>query len=101
MSTAVADTSFLIALHSLNSLHLIRDVFGHIIILPAVLREVAVEGKSGATEIQNCPWIRIQALRDAGAAERLKAVLDDGEAEVISLALETSSAIVLLYETQT
>ena len=96
--TVVSDSSPLIHLSQIGRLSLLREIFGELLIPPAVYHEVVVEGreKPGSREIMDASWIKVVEIRN----ERLKSVLqlqlDEGEAEAIVLALETNASLILL-----
>jgi predicted nucleic acid-binding protein len=86
----VADASVLIALGRIGQLSLLEQVFGEIVIPPAVEREV----------VSNRPplpgWVQIRKLLRALDPRVIGAALGDGEAETISLALEAMAERVIL-----
>ena len=91
VSTApvVADASPLIALDHLGHLDLLRELFGTVLIPPAVARE--------ASSLHTLPdFISVRALGQPVAARVLAASLGPGEREAMSLAIETSARWVIL-----
>jgi hypothetical protein len=94
----IADSSFLIALATVDALWLLPRLFMDVTIPDAVYSEVVTKGAGlpGADEVAQAPWItratvkgtrRIQAYRKKG--------LGSGEAEVLALAEESKAALVL------
>ncbi|MEM7585318.1 MAG: DUF3368 domain-containing protein [Acidobacteriota bacterium] len=91
MSSApiVADASALIALHQIDHLDLLEQLFQRIVIPPAVTREIAPSVSLPA-------WIDQRGLSQPIGAQILAASLGAGESESISLALETDAKWVIL-----
>lgn len=88
----VADSSPIISCARAGKLHLIKDVYSHIIIPPAVYREVIIDGsgKPGNNELKDgiCVWIEVKEPSDKGIVSILKRKLGEGESEAIALAKE-------------
>ena len=100
-SPVVADTSPLISLDACKQLGLLRKLYGSIVVPLAVERELSVGGKTGLPKgltRTHRKWIGVRTL-GAPPPPALVAALDIGEAEVIALALEIGSPLVLLDET--
>jgi hypothetical protein len=99
---AVADSSPLIYLAALSDIHFLRDLFGPIVIPPAVYREVVEHGTGfpvqGEVEAALDDWIAIKAVPNRRKIEELcgTACLDIGEAEAIILAQESQAERLLL-----
>ncbi len=95
----VVNTTPIIALSLVHRLDLLRDLYGRVLIPPAVQAEVLSGGTSGVglNEIQESNWIRVQALGDPARADLLSD-LDRGEAEVIALAQELGAGLVIIDE---
>ena len=103
MPTVISDSSTLIHLGGIGRLALLRELYGQIIIPPAVWREVVEEGKgrAGAAEVetaQKSGWIVLLPPTNEPLAFSLKRDLDEGEAEAIALALEHQADLILLDE---
>jgi predicted nucleic acid-binding protein len=83
----------------LGQWQLLRQLYGEIIIPPAVRSEVEAGGMSGhgAFELENSPWIRVVYLTDPREADLIPDV-DRGEAEVIALAVELKADVVIIDE---
>ena len=94
----VSDSSPLIHLSQIGRLSLLRELFGGLLIPPAVYREVVVEGRGrpGSREVKEASWIDVVEVRNEHLKRILQLLLDEGEAEAIVLALETSASLVLL-----
>lgn len=95
----VSDASPLIALAAIDSLELLRALYGSIHIPDEVYDEVVVRGRPPATAVASIPWITHRTVTDAQQVARLKtAGLDQGESEAITLALELSPSLLLVDE---
>jgi hypothetical protein len=100
-SAVVADTSPLISLDACNQLGLLRKLYARVVVPRAVERELSVGGTTGLPKgltRAHRKWIGVRTL-GAPPPPALIAALDIGEAEVIALALEVGSPLVLLDET--
>lgn len=95
----VADSSFLIALATIDSLPLVARIFSEVFIPQAVYDEVVTRGAGlpGAAEVAGAAWIKRITVKDA---EKLKAYLAErlgaGESEALALAEEIKADIVLI-----
>ncbi len=103
MPKVVSDSSTLIHLARIGRLALLREMFGAIIIPPAVWQEVVIEGKgrAGAEEVrigQNTGWIQVVNVANEPLMRILKRELDNGEAEAIALAVEMEADLLLIDE---
>ncbi len=101
----LTNTTPLITLAQCNLFSLLRTLFGHVLMPPAVYREVVSEGhgRAGAEETQHAVtegWLEIARLKRPGDARRLQRqfLLGDGESEVLALANEQSRDVILLDE---
>jgi predicted nucleic acid-binding protein len=99
-SFVVVNSTPLISLDACNQLDLLRALYAQVIVPEAVERELAAGGTTalpkGLTGGHR-KWIQIRRLRTR-PAPALLAVLDIGEAEVIALALELGSPLVIIDE---
>lgn len=86
----VADASVLIALGQIGQLPLLEQLFGEVVIPPAVAREVVRGGP------QLPGWVLIRALHRGLDGRVAEASLGRGETEAIGLALETKAGRVIL-----
>ena len=95
----VSDSSPLIALAAINSLDLLRALYGSINIPDEVFNEVVVRGRYPATAIANTPWITRRTVKDVQQVAQFRdAGLDQGESEAITLALELPASLLLVDE---
>ena len=70
----VSNSSPLIALAKIGKLHILKELFGEIIIPKAVWNEVVVKGKGkpGAEEVEKAEWIKVREVKDRLSVEVLK-----------------------------
>ncbi len=99
LRTVVTNTTPLIALALISKLHLLRDLYGEVLVPPAVYEEMLAGGveRIGAAAIQAAPWIRVQPLSDPRRADLL-VDLDRGEAQAIALAQELNADLLIVDE---
>lgn len=93
----VSDTTCLNYLARLGLQSVLPDLFGQVLIPPAVATELAA-GLAAHTELDallHAPWLEIRALRDRAAAARLSSQVDLGEAEAITLAQELDALLLM------
>lgn len=95
----VSNTTPIIALSLIGRLDLARDLYGEVLIPPAVHEEVMAGGanRAGSVELQRAHWFRTVPLTDPRHADLL-VDLDRGEAEAIALALEIEADLLLVDE---
>lgn len=87
----VSNSTPLIAFYQLGMLDLLKDLFGQIIIPPAVQAEVFL--------LRPMPdWITVRSLSQPIPEPLQKAGLGDGEREAITLALELNADLLLTDE---
>lgn len=96
----VSNAGPLIALARIECFHLLRPVFGRILIPQAVYHEVVElgAGRAGAEAVRRAvgDWIEVQSVRQVERVQDLLANLGPGEAEALALALELPADLVLL-----
>lgn len=85
----VCNASPLIGFERLGRLDLLQSLTGHLLIPPAVEREVF-----GARTLPD--WIEVRPLSSASSSALLASRLGDGESEAIALARELGNCILLL-----
>ncbi len=97
MRSVVSDTSPLLYLHLVGRLDLLRQLYGTIIVPPAVVAELDDGTRLGydVPTSTRVPWCRIQAPSGA-AFERVSERLGPGERAALALALELPDSLVLL-----
>ncbi len=89
MADVVSNTSPLIGLERIGQLQLLHQLFGAVVVPPAVMREV------GAATILPT-WIEQRGLTQGVGPRILSASLGAGESEAISLALEVQARLLIL-----
>ena len=90
-SPVISNSSPLIALEQLDLLALLEQIFGHVLVPPAVVREVA-------PTVTLPKWITEQALSQVIGPQILSGSLGAGESEALSLALELKASLLILDE---
>ena len=95
----IVNATPIIALSVIGKLDLLNRLYGVVYIPPKVYEEVLAGGPGGIgrNELKNAKWIRVMPLQDSVRAHLLSD-LDPGEAEVIALALEVGSELVVIDE---
>jgi predicted nucleic acid-binding protein len=97
----VSNSSPLMNLAIIGHLHLLKELFGKIVVTDQVWKELTVDGrgKPGAKAIEECDWIVIETIQTESLFRLLCKDLDVGEASVIALAVEKEADLILLDET--
>jgi predicted nucleic acid-binding protein len=85
----ISDTSCLIALSNIGLLHLLKDLYGEVLITT----EVCIEFGSVIPD-----WIIVIQVKDKLKQADIENRLDKGEASSIALALEVPNAILIIDE---
>lgn len=99
MSVVVSDTSPLRALDHLGKLSLLVDLYGEVLIPPAVADELSDPDSSlPRLDWRSIEGVRLRAPTDLARVEGLLQQLDRGESEAIALALEVSAGALLVDE---
>ncbi len=96
----VSNAGPLITLSQVGKIHLLKKLYGTIIIPETVQYEIVVQGQgaAGAEEVGNASWINVQAVKNQLAVEFLRERLDAGESEAIVLATELKADLLLMDE---
>ena len=94
----VSDTSPLSYLRQIGRPNLLADLFGNIIIPPAVLAEWRCDTPVERELLQMFPWVKVVAPRNTVAVEQLEQELDRGEAEAIVVAEELHAELLVIDE---
>jgi uncharacterized protein len=95
----IADSSFLIALATIEALSLLPRIFSEVFILEAVYDEVVIRGAGlpGAEEVARAAWIKRIAVKDIAKTRTYRAErLGIGEAEALALAEELQGDVLLV-----
>ena len=95
----VVNATPIIALALVGRLNLLRQLYGQIVVPPAVRDEVLAGGPAavGSVQMRQATWIRTVTLQDPQRAELLLD-LDRAEAEVLSLAHELDADLGIIDE---
>ncbi len=96
----ISDTSCINNLLVINKLNLLHQIFGEIIIPPAVYDElVAYESiNPDISKIDSFIWIKIKPITNLVLYEYLLNYLDNGEAQAITLAQELKAELLVVDE---
>ena len=94
----VSDTSPLVCLLHLDKLVLLKDLFAHVIIPPAVFRELINAKIVDGTFLEINTYIEIIAPSNKREVDKLTAILDLGESEGIVLSKELNVDLLLIDE---
>jgi uncharacterized protein len=96
----ISDTSPIANLHQIGRLDLLRQMFGKVIIPPAVDVEIRkLEDFSvDITEYKEADWIEIIAPKNNKRVRHFLATLDAGESEAIVVAQENGAEYLLIDE---
>jgi predicted nucleic acid-binding protein len=82
---AVSDSACLISLSRIERLNLLPQLFGAVLIPPAVAQETNIQAD----------WLQVQAPQNKSLLRLLYSVVDAGEAEAIALASETEHLLII------
>lgn len=95
----IVNATPVIALSLIAKLDLLNQLYNEVLMPPKVKEEILAGGVTGVgrEELLNATWIKVTPLEDSRRADLL-ADLDRGEAEVIALALEQNSDLVIIDE---
>jgi predicted nucleic acid-binding protein len=95
----VVNATPIIALALVGRLNLLQQLYGEVVVPPAVRDEVLAGGQGavGSAQMRQATWIRTVTLQDPQRADLLSD-LDRGEAEVLSLAQELGADLVIMDE---
>ncbi len=102
MPAIVSNSTPLIHLARIGQFDLPRDLFGKVMIPPAVHDECVMQGKAyrDAQLIAQADWLEIKAVNDRNLVILLNADLDRGESEAIALALQQHTDWLLLDDAE-
>jgi predicted nucleic acid-binding protein len=96
----VSNTSPISNLAAIGQLDLLPQLYGTIIIPPAVYQELINSGDAdpATLAVQTLDWIQTQPVSDRVLLETLQSNLDPGEAEAIALAVEINADRLIIDE---
>lgn len=94
----VANSTPLIGLSRIRRLHILKELFGTVVVPAAVFREVSVARGDlpGGQEVRGADWIEVREVRGRTVVEILELSVDSGEAEAIALAKEIGADLLLI-----
>lgn len=94
----VSNTTPIIALCLIGQFALLHQLYGRVLIPPAVQSEVMAGGdRVGVVELQKADWVQVQPLADPRRANLL-IDLDRGETETIARAQELNADLLIIDE---
>lgn len=96
----VSNTSPISNLAAIGQLELLQQLYGNIIIPPAVYQELINSGDTdpATLAVQTVDWIQTQTISDRVLLKTLQTNLDPGEAEAITLAVEINADRLIIDE---
>ncbi len=94
--TVVCNSSPLIAFQSIDGLHILKQLFGTILIPEAVYAEVFSKQKACVSRDVVPNFITVKTVSDRNLVKTLEMQLDRGESEAVVLAIETGVNSVLI-----
>jgi predicted nucleic acid-binding protein len=96
----VSDSTILIGLVKIEKLDLLKEIFIKVYIPEEVFKEVVKRGKGkpGSKVIKEAAWIEVKPVKDKIQVNFLLGSLEKGEAEVLVLARELETDLILLDE---
>jgi len=96
----VSNTSPLLNLATIGQLNLLKELYGRVILPPAVYHEIveAGAGQPGAKEVQASDWLEVRPVINQSLVTALQVDVDVGEASAMVLALELTADLLLLDE---
>jgi predicted nucleic acid-binding protein len=100
VAIVVSDTSPIRALAHLGVLDLLRDLFGEVLVPPAVVMELLQPRRPvmPVVDVVQLPFVRVQAPHDQAQVQQFLQTLDLGESEALALALEVQATTILIDE---
>ncbi|MGI8502652.1 MAG: DUF3368 domain-containing protein [Hassallia sp.] len=96
----VSNTSPISNLAAIGQLALLQQLYGNVIIPPAVYQEILDSGATdpGTLAVQTLNWIQIIPIKNMALLHTLQTNLDPGEAEAIALAIELNADRLIIDE---
>ena len=96
-SAVITNTSPLLYLHQVGHLSILQQLYGTVLVPPAVRQELEAGKRKGleVPDVNNLTWLQI---RPVAAAVLVPALVDlgQGEAEVLALGLEIPESLLIL-----
>jgi predicted nucleic acid-binding protein len=96
----ISNTSPISNLAAIGQLTLLQQLYGKVIIPPAVYQEILTCGSTnpGTLALQTLNWIEVIPVTNIVLVQTLQTILDPGEAEAISLAVELNADRLIIDE---
>jgi uncharacterized protein len=99
MSLVVSDTSPLRCLDHLAEMSLLRDMYGSVLIPPAVAQELSSPSRAvKPVDLTLYSFVTVQSPTDRVLVQQLATRLDPGESEAIVLAIQVKATALLMDE---
>lgn len=99
MRRVIVNSTPLIALCNAGLLHVLRSIYGKIIIPQAVFDEVTAKPDSACAQVkENLNWIMIEKIKDTSDRKMYKAKLHAGEVDVMILAQSDPRADLVIID---
>lgn len=99
MTVVVSDTSPIRALDFLGLLPILQDLFGRVLIPPAVRDElISPLPRFQVIDLSSYKFIEVRAPQDEERVQEFLRELDRGESEALALALESGAKLLLIDE---
>ena len=98
MLKIIVNSTPIIALSAIDELHLLKDLYGEVIIPKAVFNEVVLKGnnRAGSNFTIKYDFINIQTITNENAKRYFETSLHEGEVEVMILAQEITADICII-----
>lgn len=94
----VSDTTAISSLHKISHLHILKSIFGEVIIPSQVLEELSYFEIDGLDFLATYPWIKVEVVRDVKLIATLAETLDEGESSAIALTIQLQADLLLIDE---
>lgn len=96
--TVIVNSTPIIALSSIDSLYLLREIYGTVTIPGAVKSEIGVKSNSKAQEQLEIysEWIHVREIQNVAQKQTFKTQLHDGEVEVMILGQELNAGLLVI-----
>ncbi|BDU50054.1 DUF3368 domain-containing protein [Haliovirga abyssi] len=98
MRKVIVNSTPIISLSLIDSLYILKELYGTVFIPKAVYDEVVIKGKSkiGSNNLLECEYIKILEIKNKEAEKLFKTNLHSGEVEVMILYDELNADLCIL-----
>ncbi len=79
----VSNSSCIIALSRIGRLHILKDLFGSVLITDEVFKEISFPERNGAMEVLRSDFLKVRRISNYNLFELLNEFVDEGEASAI------------------